>query len=151
MRTALFAGALLAAGALAAPSVAHHSPGAIYDLDAEVTVEGEVTRFQLGNPHVRVYFTRTAEDGTTSDWMGEGGSRTVLMRRGWKEEDLAPGDHVIITGNPAHDEDAPIVHIKHLTLPNGETRYAEDLLPDALGAAFERQREEAEAADADDE
>ena len=35
---------------------AHHSPAMLYDLSREISVIGTVTEFQLGKPHMRIYF-----------------------------------------------------------------------------------------------
>lgn len=139
MRTVFAFALVLGAVALPAPAGAHHSVAALYMTDQHVTMEGVVTRFQLGNPHMRIYFMRMAEDGTESEWMAEGGSRTVLLRRGWAEDDLKPGDRVVIHGNPTHT-DSNIVHIENVTLPNGETRFGEDVDPSAIAGALARQR-----------
>ncbi|MGD8324967.1 MAG: DUF6152 family protein, partial [Gammaproteobacteria bacterium] len=49
---------LLSSGiAMAAiPVAAHHSAAMLYDLSGEIEVEGTVTRYVLGNPHLRIYF-----------------------------------------------------------------------------------------------
>ena len=51
---------LLAVGVAPLTHVAaHHSPAMLYDLTMEITVEGVVTEYQLGNPHMRIYSTST--------------------------------------------------------------------------------------------
>ena len=65
-----------------APAVwvgAHHSPAMLYDLSREITVEGVVTEYQLGNPHMRIYLD-VDNNGTIEKWLAEGGSRTQLLR-----------------------------------------------------------------------
>ena len=52
-------GGLLFAGVCAA----HHSPAMLYDLSQEITIEGIVTEYVLGNPHLRIYFD-VDNDGT---------------------------------------------------------------------------------------
>src|SRR5262249_11924976 len=99
MRT-LLAGIAAFAVAGALPAIAHHSAALIYDLEKQVTIEGVVTRFELGNPHVRIYFTPKDKQ---AEWMAEGGSRTVLLRHGWTDDRLKSGDHIVILGNPSRD------------------------------------------------
>ena len=80
MRLGVF---LLAVCAVPATYVAaHHSPAMLYDLSMEITVQGVVTEYQLGNPHMRIYLD-VDNQGTTEKWLAEGGSRTQLLRVGW--------------------------------------------------------------------
>jgi hypothetical protein len=115
-----------AAGAFAALAAsAHHAAAVLFLLDQEVEVEGVVTRFNLGNPHVRVYFRMTGDE---QEWMAEGGSRTVLLRNGWSEDMLKPGDTVKIVGHPSRDGSA-IMHMEYLHMPDGRALWSEDVPP----------------------
>ena len=105
--------------------MAHHSPAMLYDLSREITVEGTVTEYQLGNPHMRIYLD-VDNDGTTEKWLAEGGSRTQLLRVGWTGDEVAPGDKVIVRGHPSRDG-SKLVHMEYLTLPDGTERFTEDL------------------------
>lgn len=116
---------LVAGLAFAGAAAAHHSAAVLYDLDAEIAVEGVVTEYTLGNPHMRIYFDLENE-GRTEQWMAEGGSRTVLLRKGWDGEEVAPGDAVTIKGHPSRDG-SKIIHLEYLVLPDGTELYAEDL------------------------
>ena len=109
---------------------AHHSPAMIFDLSREITVDGVVTEYNLGNPHLRIYFD-VERDGTTQKWMAEGGSRTVLLRKGWDGTELAPGDRVSVLGHPTRDG-SNVVHMQYVTLPDGRSLFAEDLNSEAL-------------------
>lgn len=108
--------------------VAHHSPAMLYDLSREITVEGVVTEYQLGNPHMRIYLD-VDNDGTTEKWLAEGGSRTQLLRAGWTGDEVAPGDKVTVRGHPSRDG-SKLVHMEYLTLPDGTERFTEDLRVD---------------------
>ncbi|MEP7314503.1 MAG: DUF6152 family protein, partial [Pseudomonadota bacterium] len=99
MKIAFLACALV----IASPIGAHHSVAAIYAVERTMTVRGVVTRFSLGNPHMRIYFTRTDQEDRKTEWVAEGGSRTVLARRGWSQELLKPGDAVELLAHPARD------------------------------------------------
>lgn len=118
---------LLPAIALAplAHVVAHHSPAMLYDLSREITVEGVVTEYQLGNPHMRIYLD-VDNEGTSEQWLAEGGSRTQLLRVGWTGEEVKPGDKVTVRGHPSRDG-SKLVHMEYLTLPDGTERFTEDL------------------------
>ena len=117
---------LLAIGHVPVTQVAaHHSPAMLYDLSREITVEGVVTEYQLGNPHMRIYLD-VERDGTTEQWLAEGGSRTQLLRVGWTGTEVVPGDKVTVRGHPSRDG-SKLVHMMYLTLPDGTERFTEDL------------------------
>jgi Family of unknown function (DUF6152) len=115
---------------LATPLFAHHSAAAIYATDQSVTVKGIVTSFSLGNPHMRIYFTRTDQEDRKTEWVAEGGSRTVLTRRGWTQDTVKPGDAVALLANPSRDG-RYFVHVTEITLADGRKLAAEDLVPTA--------------------
>jgi Family of unknown function (DUF6152) len=131
--TALIA-SITAVATLPAPASAHHSPALLFDLQKQVTIEGIVTRFELGNPHVRIYFR---PNGAQTEWMAEGGSRTVLLHHGWTDDEMKPGDHVAIVGNPSRDG-SNIVHVVQITLPDGRKLGTEDFQPETIEAARAR-------------
>lgn len=106
-------------------ALAHHSPALIYDMSREVTISGTVTEFNMGNPHLRIYFDVEADSGT-EQWMAEGGSRTVLLRAGWAGNELKPGDRISVRGHPARDG-SNVIHLQYLTLPDGTEKFGEDL------------------------
>jgi hypothetical protein len=126
MRTKLRVLCLTLGAVPLAPVAAHHSPAMLYDLTKEITVEGVVTEFQLGNPHMRIYF-EVDNNGTTEKWLAEGGSRTQLLRAGWTGDELKPGDKIIVRGHPPRDGVSKLVHMEYMTLPDGTERFAEDI------------------------
>ena len=133
-------GVLVLGGSLVATHAsAHHSPAMLYDLSQEVTVQGVVTKYVLGNPHLRVYFD-IDKDGEVEHWLAEGGSRTVLMRKGWDGTELKAGDRITIRGNPSRDG-SKVVHLEYLTLPDGTELYGEDLNNSALEDLRRRRRQ----------
>ena len=122
--------------------LAHHSPAVFYQLDQEMTLTGTATEFRMGNPHIRIYFDRENENGETEKWLAEGGSRTVLLRKGWTGDEVKPGDVVTILGHPSR-EDKNIIHMIEITLDDGSTKYGEDLDPaDTARLLEERRRRE---------
>ena len=94
---------LLAAALFYAPAYSHHSPESHYLVEQLITVTGVVTKFRLINPHARIYFDVTTEDGEVQHWFAEGNASAILRRRGWSNDTLKPGDVIEITGNPARD------------------------------------------------
>jgi hypothetical protein len=123
---------------LAPLAQAHHSPAMYYDLTQEFEIQGVVTRYELGNPHLRIFFD-VDKDGTSEQWMAEGGSRTVLMRKGWDGSEVSPGDEITVRGHPTRDG-SKVIHAVHLILPDGTELYAEDLNTDNLEERRRRQR-----------
>ncbi len=119
---------------------AHHAPTMLYDLSMEISVTGVVTEFQLGNPHMRIYLD-VDNNGTIEKWLAEGGSRTQLMRVGWTEDVVKPGDKVIVRGHPPRDATKHLIHMEYLTLPDGTERFAEDIRYDQFN---DRRRRPAE-------
>ena len=139
MRTGFSSLWLIVGFGIIAPAAAHHSPAMLYDLSKEMTISGVVTKYELGNPHLRVYFD-VDNDGTIEHWLAEGGSRTVLMRKGWDGTEVAPGDAITIRGHPTRDG-SKVVHLEYLTLADGTELYGEDLNQEALENVRRRQRE----------
>lgn len=84
-------------------TLAHHNASSHYLLDENLVVEGVVTEFRFINPHIRIYFDVTTEQGEVKPWLAEGQAAAVLQRRGWTKEMLRPGDVIKITGYPARD------------------------------------------------
>jgi hypothetical protein len=125
MRTAFRILVLVGLLAPLAQATAHHSAATLYDLSKHVTMQGVVTEFQLGNPHLRIYFD-VDNQGKTEKWMAEGGSRTVLLRKGWTGMEVKPGDKVGFRGNPSRDG-SNVMHLEYLILPGGTEKYAEDI------------------------
>ena len=122
-------------GALAAVAVmplaqAHHSAAVFYFVDKEITVEGVVKSYTLGNPHARIYMTVKGPNGEDQAWMAEGGSRTVLLRNGWTGDEVKPGDRIKIIGNPSRDGSF-VVHWQKLVLPDGKELWGEDTPTDS--------------------
>ena len=125
---------ITAVGSLPAPASAHHSPALLFDLQKQVTIEGVVTRFERESARADILH---AEEWAGGGWMAEGGSRTVLLRHGWTDDEMKPGDHVVILGNPSRDG-SNIVHVVQITLPDGRQRATEDLQLESLDAVRAR-------------
>lgn len=116
--TTLFSTLMLALCA-AMPAAAHHNPASHYEINADmITVEGAVTEFRLINPHARIYFDVTGEDGEVVRWFAEGNAAGVLKRRGWSKDTLKPGTVIRISGYPARDG-KPAIDWKVIELEDG--------------------------------
>jgi hypothetical protein len=90
--------ALIAALA-AIPAVAHHSMAG-FDRAKTVTVTGTVKQFKWANPHSWIDMEVPDGKGGVTDWNIEMTSPAVLIRAGWKNSLLKPGDKVTVQAHP---------------------------------------------------
>lgn len=102
---------------LANISQSHHSFPAHYDGDKEVVVTGEVKEFRYENPHARIYLLVTTGDETV-EWLVEMGSRNGMYRAGWRQEHIAPGDIIRVTGSPSRKVEHAM-HASAITTADG--------------------------------
>jgi Family of unknown function (DUF6152) len=92
------------AALLTASTVAYgHHSFAMYNMEKEITVKGEVKVFAFQNPHSGIQFSVTDEKGQASDWLAETGNPTGLAKLGWKRSILKPGDKVTFVLHPMKD------------------------------------------------
>ncbi len=61
---------------------AHHSLAGVFDMKAEKTISGTLSKIQFVNPHGSITITVKNPDGTTTDWNFTTGSATTLAQRG---------------------------------------------------------------------
>ena len=91
MRTKILAAAALASLITAAiPAWAHHSFAAEFDIAKPVKLEGTVTSMEWINPHSWIHLDVKGPDGKMVNWMVEGGSPNILLRRGFTKKSLEP-------------------------------------------------------------
>jgi hypothetical protein len=81
--------------ALVVPIAAHHAFAAEFDSNKPVKLQGTVAKVEMVNPHSWIYIDVKNPDGTTSQWMVEGGSPNALVRRGFTKDTLPKGTEVI--------------------------------------------------------
>ncbi len=95
--------------ALWAPvAFAHHSPAG-YDLQAQRTIEGTVTEYDWGNPHV---YLSVRENGSDRVWVVEAFASTAMKSYGWSPQTLVAGDRVVVVGNPGRNPDRTILFLR---------------------------------------
>ena len=82
---------------------AHHSFSAEFDQAKPVTLEGKVAMMEWVNPHSWLHIDVTKADGTLERWKIEGGSPSVLLRKGWNRDSLPAGTRVKVVGFQAKD------------------------------------------------
>jgi len=98
---AVVSAALLVAAAL--PVAAHHSFSAEFDQNKQVTLEGKVVMMEWVNPHSWLHIDVQQADGTVQRWKIEGGSPSVLLRKGWNRDSLPAGTRVKVVAFQAKD------------------------------------------------
>ena len=94
---------LIFLGVFAIPSAtAHHSFVAYFDTTVEIEHHDvTVASYTLVNPHSRLVYTFTDENGNEVEWAGELASLNHLRRRGLGGELFKPGDKLtVVTGSP---------------------------------------------------
>jgi hypothetical protein len=104
---------VLAACSLAAggsSALAHHSPAA-YDVQSTRSVEGTITEYEWGNPHV---YLSVRENGTGKVWVVEAFPSTAMKQYGWARDTFSPGDGVIVGGNPGRNPERTILLLKSI-------------------------------------
>lgn len=95
----LAAKALLLAGLLSVPALAHHSTAA-FDNEKVVRIEGTITQFRWINPHASIKIDGDASEGIDGLWTVEMTAPNILLRQGWKRNSVKEGDKVVMFVNP---------------------------------------------------
>ncbi|MCZ6616994.1 MAG: DUF6152 family protein [Gammaproteobacteria bacterium] len=104
------------------PAIAHHAFSAEFDADSPVQLQGKVTRIQWINPHAWIHIAARQEDGSTIEWMIEGGTPNALMRTGINRNSLAIGSEIIVSGYQSKDKKctpACKANGRDMTFPDG--------------------------------
>lgn len=84
---------------------AHHAFSSEFDIDKPIELTGVITRMEWVNPHTWLHMTATLEDGTTQEWMLEGGTPNTLLRAGLTQTILQPGTEIRVRGYQSKDPD----------------------------------------------
>ena len=90
------AAGLVAIALLAVSAAAHHSVWAEFDNDRPVELTGTVTEMKWSNPHAWIYIDVEDEEGNVVNWALETQAANGLIRRGWRKDDMKPGDVITV-------------------------------------------------------
>ncbi len=127
--TAMCAGAMVFAGALgvaaSGPAQAHHSFPATYLVDQSITIQGTVVQFLFRNPHSFVHVMAPDKSGKIVTWAVEwGAGASLTSSANVNASTLAPGDKVVVTGNPARDASSHRIRMRAIERPSDGWKWA---------------------------
>jgi hypothetical protein len=109
---------------VSAPALAHHSFPATYIVDKQITIKGTVVQFLFRNPHSLVHVLAPDKDGKMLTWAVEWGAGGALGSDNIKQDTIKPGDVVIVTGNPARDQDTHRLRMRSIERPSDGFKWA---------------------------
>jgi hypothetical protein len=88
------------------PASAHHSFGATYQVDKEITLEGKVVQVSLRSPHSFFFVEAKDETGEVRRWSIEGAGAGQFAQQGVTRDSFKVGDPVKVIANPARSADS---------------------------------------------
>jgi hypothetical protein len=100
MKRAAIVSVLTAAMLGGGQAFAHHSFGATYVENKQLSIEGELLQFVYRNPHALLQVMAPDANRQMQRWTVEWEAMGQLDHQGVTSMTLKPGDRVIITGNP---------------------------------------------------
>ena len=115
--TALAAGLLMAG--IGAPTWAHHSFAAAYDMSVPVKITGKIARVRMTNPHAYFFLDVPGENGEVVQWTFEAGTPSGMIRNGYSPDVIKQGDEVTISGFRARDASKNAGMLRELVMADG--------------------------------
>ena len=105
---------------LSLPATAHHSTITYFDPNVSVEYKAlTVVAFEIVNPHTRLVFRATDDNGNEEEWTASTQSANVLRRMGIGADFVQPGDTVTVTASP-HRNGSKLVLMTRMDFPNGD-------------------------------
>jgi hypothetical protein len=101
-----------------APTLAHHSFAAVFDLNKPLTLTGVITKVDWSNPHIYFYVDVKDNRGKVVNWAFQIAGPQSLLRRGWTKDTLRLRDRVTVTGYRARG-DAHVAAAREVVFPDG--------------------------------
>ena len=122
MITRLQVSALGVVGILAAasPLFAHHSWPV--DTSREITVQGTVTGYSWGNPHVMMGLDVRDANGAIEKWSVGGPSVTRMAGNGWDKDTLKMGDAITAIGYRFTDG-SNVLRLQKIVMASGKEMF----------------------------
>ena len=99
--------------------VAHHAFGGEFDPNRPVLLKGAVTKVEWVNPHAWIHMEVKKPDGTTEEWMVEGGTPNTLLKRGFTKDSLKIGTQIVVDGYQTRDHSLLRANGRNITFPDG--------------------------------
>lgn len=119
---------VVAIGAIASTSRAHHSFAATYDEREKITVEGDLAQFAWRNPHSFVHVNaKDSGSGKMVRWSAEWGGGGQLSRQGVARDSLRVGDHLIVTGDPSRTKGDFRLRVRTILRPSDGWRWGGEI------------------------
>ena len=85
----------------------HHSFGATYNVDKQVTLKGTLVQIAFRSPHSFFFVEAKDANGTVQRWTIEGAAGTQFARQGVDKDAFKIGDPVEVIGNPSRTPNSP--------------------------------------------
>ena len=100
------------------PVWAHHAFSAEFDVSKPLTLKGTLNKWEMINPHSWFHIDVKNPDGTTTEWMVEGGSPNTLIRLGVTKYTVKIGTELTIQAYQAKEGTNKAVG-RNFVLPDG--------------------------------
>lgn len=101
-QTTLFVLGLLAL--LSESLMAHHGFAQYFDRNTQVRIEGTVHAVSMRNPHTHIEIAVANDAGGADIWSCETQAKTILARKGIRENKFVIGEEIVVTGSQARQD-----------------------------------------------